>query len=181
VKFNLAVNIMMNTYNRIGIDKESLIGMLSNENGVARGKARELLVALGKPAVNSLIQTLQHAKVVHVRWEGAKALGAVSDIRSIEPLINALSDSDTDVAWLAAEALVSFGIAAWPSLLQLLVDKGSDAVSLHKSLHHIFLNQKMDGLNDLLANLKKALEPGAVPESATVAAYEILKLIKSPS
>jgi len=102
------------TCNRAGIDMESLMGMLASDDRMGRQKARELLVALGKPAVNSLIQTLQHAKVVHVRWEGAKALGAVSDIRSIEPLINALSDSDTDVAWLAAEALVSFGIAAWP-------------------------------------------------------------------
>ena len=38
-------------------------------------------MALGKPAVPSLIRTLQNSKEDHVRWEAAKTLGAIGDIQ----------------------------------------------------------------------------------------------------
>ena len=50
-----------------------LIAALASPSPAARRQARETLVALGKPAVPSLIQLLSHRKP-HVRWEAAKAL-----------------------------------------------------------------------------------------------------------
>ena len=41
------------------------------------------------------------------------------------------------------------------------------------------VNQKEDGFNDLLVNLMKVLEPGAVSESAMIAEYEILNRMKA--
>ena len=55
-----------------------LIAALASSSPVARKKAREGLVALGRPAVPALIQLLSHRQP-HVRWEAAKALGAVAD------------------------------------------------------------------------------------------------------
>jgi HEAT repeat protein len=57
-------------------------------------KARKSLVALGKPAVPSLTRHCRIPKLDHVRWEAAKALGAIGDTRAIPRLVNALEDSD---------------------------------------------------------------------------------------
>lgn len=53
---------------------------------------------------------------------------------------------------------------------------GPDFDLLRQGAHHALRDQKEDGSNDLLATLiMKALEPGSVPESAMLAASEILK------
>ncbi|MBE7444398.1 MAG: HEAT repeat domain-containing protein [Planctomycetia bacterium] len=158
-----------------GTNLKTLMDTLSNKDGMIRQKARESLVALGKPAVSSLIQALQNSMLDQVRWEAAKGLGAIGDTKSIPPMVQALEDSDPDVAWLAAEALSNFEKTAWSPLLRVLIKDGSDSVLLRQGVRHVLLNQKEDGFNDLLATQMKALEPGAVSESATVAAYEILK------
>jgi HEAT repeat protein len=152
---------------------------LASKDGMIRQKARESLVALGKPSVSSLIQALQNSPSDQVRWEAAKALGAIGDTRSIPSLVKALEDSNFDVAWLAAEALSTFKKTAWPPLLRALTKDGSHSVLLRQGIHHVLVNQKEDGFNDLLATLIKALEPSAVTESAIVAAYEIRKRMKA--
>jgi len=154
---------------------ESLMDMLSNEDGIIRQKAREALVALGKPAVSSLTHALLNSRLDQVRWEAAKALGSISDARSIPPLVKALEDSYSDVAWVAADALKTYKKAAWPALLQALIKSESDSVELRKGAHHVLVDQKEDGFNDLLATLLKALESSSAPESSTLAAHEILK------
>jgi len=151
---------------------------LASEDGMIRQKARVSLVVMGKPAVPSLVHTLQNSKVDHVRWEAAKALAAIGDdgdVAAIPALVKALDDSDYGVTWFAAEALRKFRKAAWGPVLEKLIADGLESVSLRRGMHHIFLRQKEDGFNDLLAILTKALANDAVPESATVAAHEILK------
>src|SRR5664279_2458385 len=85
-----------------GTSLESLMEMLASKDGMTRKKARISLVALGKQAVPSLTQALQNSKLDHLRWEAAKILGAIGDVKAIPPLVKALEDSDQDVAWLAA-------------------------------------------------------------------------------
>jgi len=154
---------------------KSLMEMLASKDGVIRQKAREELVALGKPAVSSLIQALQNSKLDQVRWEAAKALGGINDTRSIPPLVQALEDNISDVAWTAADALKAFRKAAWPPLLEALIKSKSESVALRKGAHHVLVNQREDGFNDLLSTLLKALESSSAPESSTIAAHEILK------
>lgn len=163
----------------IGTHLESLMSMLASNDGMIRQKARKSLVAFGKPAVSSLNHALQNSTSDQVRWEAAKALGEIVDIRSIPPLVKALEDSNSDVAWLAAEALSKFKKTAWPPLLLALMKNGSDSVLLHRGVHHALLNEHEDGFDDLLATLMNALEPSAVPESAIVAAKDILKRMKA--
>lgn len=91
-----------------GTNIESLMEMLANKDGLIRKKARKSLVAIGKPAVSELTRALQNSKLDQLRWEAAKTLDAIGDIRAIPSLVKALEDNDQDVAWLAAEALKKF-------------------------------------------------------------------------
>jgi hypothetical protein len=154
---------------------------LASKDGMVRQKARKSLVALGKPAVSSLNKALLDSVSDQVRWEAAKALGAIGDARSIPPLVKALSDSNSDVAWLAAIGLRKFKKTAWPPLLRALIRSGPNCGSLYQGAHHVLANQKEDGFNDLLAALMKDLELGALSESAIVAAHEFLKRLKAKS
>lgn len=158
---------------------EILLDQLASNDGMIRQRARKSIVAVGRPAVSSLVQKLQNSKMDQVRWEAAKALGEIRDIRSIAPLVRALEDSNHDVSWLAAEALKRFGKTAWRPLLRALIKNGADSVLLRQGAHHILSNQKEDGFNDLLKILMEALKSGAVSESTPVAAYEILKRMEA--
>jgi HEAT repeat protein len=51
-----------------------LIATLGDHNGLVRQRARYSLVAIGKPAVPALIETLTSPNS-HLRWEAAKTLG----------------------------------------------------------------------------------------------------------
>jgi len=107
----------MNGQKGTGTNLESLMDMLASKDGVVRQKAREALVNMGKPAVSSLIQALENSRLDQVRWEAAKALESISDTGSMPSLVKALEDSNSDVAWVAADALKTFKKAAWLPLL----------------------------------------------------------------
>jgi HEAT repeat protein len=154
---------------------------LAGKNGAARMKARKSLVALGKPAVSSLIRLLQNSDSEHVRWEAAKTLGAIGDIRALRPLVQALEDNNPDVTWVAAEALRKFKKAAWPSLLRALIKSKPESVLLRKGAHHVLGNQKEDGFNDLLAALRIALNSSTASELTPFVAFKILKRLKAKS
>jgi HEAT repeat protein len=164
-----------------GTNLESLMNMLESKDIVTREKARELLIVIGKPAVPSLIQSLQTSKLDHLRWEAAKILGSIDDKRAIPSLVKALEDDNRDVAWLAALALRNFGKTAWPQLLKMLIDGKSDSVLLRQGVHHVLRDQSEDGFDDLLANLIKALESDSVPESSAIAAYDLLERLNAKS
>ena len=164
----------MKEQKRTDTELETLMDSLASKDGMIRQEARESLVTLGKPAVSSLIQALQNSRRDQVRWEAAKALGEISDTRSIPALVKALEDSDSDVAWLAAEALIKFKKAAWLPLLKALIESGSDSVALRQGAHHVLWKQKADGFNDLLKTLIEALDSRTDPDSATPAAYNLI-------
>jgi hypothetical protein len=134
-----------------------------------------------KSAVPSLLQTLQNSKQDHVRWEAAKTLDSIGDIRSIPVLARSPEDSNPDVAWLAAEALKKFKKAAWPVLLHALIMSKPESVLLRQGTHHVLRNQKEDGFNDLLATLMRSLEYSSVPISKPLTAYDLLKRLKEKS
>lgn len=159
--------------------KASLMNMLADKDGMVRQNARVELVKRGKSAVAPLIEALRNAKSDQVRWEAAKALGAVVDTESIPALVGALSDENSDVSWLAAEALKKFGKSAWSSLFHALVEGGRNSGSLYQGAHHVLVDQKEVGFNDLLAELLKDLEQGELSETAIVAAHEMLERMET--
>jgi len=168
----------MHKQTSIDTSLQSLMATLSHRDGLLRQKARESLVLMGEPAVPALCHELEESKSKQVRWEAAKALGAIDDTKSIPTLVKALEDKDSDVRWLAAVALNKFGQAAWRPLLQRLVESGVDSVALCEGTHHVFFNQKVNGFNDLIDQLQTGLEFGSVAEAGSIAATEILKRIR---
>ena len=156
-----------------------MIVLLESDNGIIREKARESLVVFGRPAVPFLIKALQNSASDQVRWESAKALGAIGDIRSLPPLVKALTDNYPDIAWLAAEGLIQFQKKAWPPLLHAVIKDEPNTDLLRQGVHHVLVNQSDYGYNDEFATLIRALEPNGSRESAILSAYEILKRMKT--
>ena len=161
-----------------GISPQSLVMLLENEDDKVRTRARKSLVTIGKKAVLPLTLVLENSKIYKARWEAAKALSEIGDLKSIPTLVKALEDPESDVAWLAAKTLEKFRKAAWPELLRALVSHGAESVLLQHGAHHILRNQKAQGFNDLLDILRTALETGSVPETISPAANNILERMK---
>jgi len=156
-----------------------LIGALASKDGLTRSRARQALVVLGLPAVPALIRALRDPKRDQLRWEAAKALGAIRDARAAPALVRALEDDDPDVAWLAAEALEQLGQAAWPPLLHALIERGAVSAALRQGAHHVFRHQREEGFEHLIALLLKALESETVPEMPITAAHRILETLEA--
>ena len=155
---------------------EMLVALVS-PSPVARRKAREALVALGTPAVPSLIQLLSHRKP-HVRWEAAKAIGGIGDPIAAFALVNALKDRDGDVRWLAAEGLAALGRDALPPLLAALIER-AESDSLCEGAHHVcHVLVKKRGLGQILRPLLAALGQSEPEVAAPLAAYTALSQLR---
>ncbi|MBI5301588.1 MAG: HEAT repeat domain-containing protein [Chloroflexi bacterium] len=73
-----------------------------------RKSAEELLIKVGAPAVEPLINALKDTS--SARRQGvAKILGEIRDTRAVKPLIAALQNSDSEVRKVAIEALKNIG------------------------------------------------------------------------
>ncbi len=156
---------------------QELIAALASSSPVARRKAREALVALGKPAVPSLIQLLSHRKP-HVRWEAAKALGGIADPIAASALVSALKDRDGDVRWLAAEGLAALGQDALHPLLAALIER-HESDWLCEGAHHVcHVLIKKRGLGQVLQPLLAALRQSEPEAAAPPAAYTALSQLR---
>jgi hypothetical protein len=78
------------------------------------------LVRLGSLAVPALIQKGRSSSA-HIRWNCARALGEIHDLRALPVLVDALQDNDHSVAWMAAKGLVQFGRDSLKPVLELLM------------------------------------------------------------
>jgi len=168
----------MNESKQSSYNLQSLINLLEDEDDAVRRKARKSLVIMGSKAVATLSFTLENSKIYKARWEAAKALGSIGDVRSIPTMIKALEDPESDVAWLAAKALKKMGKAAWPELFHVLVKRGPESVQLQHGAHYILRKQADGGFDDLLQILREALVSFSNPESISLAAYNILERMK---
>jgi hypothetical protein len=158
-------------------DIPGLLLALASPTPAARRKAREALVALGRPAVPSLIQLLSHRKP-HVRWEAAKALGGIADPIAAFALVSALTDRDGDVRWLAAEGLAALGRDALPPLLAALIER-ADSDWLCDGAHHVcHVLIRKRGLGPVLRPLLAALEQSEPEAASPLAAYTALSRLR---
>ena len=78
------------------------------------------LVRLGSLAVPALIQKSKSSSA-HIRWNCARALGEIHDLRALPVLVDALQDNDHSVAWMGAKGLVQFGRDSLKPVLELLM------------------------------------------------------------
>ena len=118
-----------------GSDVSKLISTFASKDGVERYKARLAIEEIGKSAVPALVKALADKKP-EVRWEAARALGAIQDPKAGPALVQALMDVSFEIRWLAAEALIALEETAVVPLLRALMEK-SDSVDLLEGAHHI--------------------------------------------
>ena len=118
---------------------DRLIKELGSSNGLARLQARETLVAIGEPALGSLVELLGDSEA-QLRWEAAKALTEIPEPAAIPGFIALLADRRSEIGWLAAVGLINMGSRSVPYVLQALTGQaGSKA--FRQACHHV--------LNDL--------------------------------
>ncbi len=135
---------------------ETLINTLSTLRDKVRERARHSLVAMGKPAVPSLIKALKSKKAL-IRWEAAKALEEIGDPETAPVLVEALEDDDFDVRWLAAEGLIKLNIKGLKPLLEAL-ELRADSVLLREGAHHVFHDLGKGELRKYLVPVLASLE-----------------------
>lgn len=112
-----------------------LLTNLSNEDGIVRKSARELLTQIGEQAIGFLGELLQAPKHI-TRWEAVKTLSQIHNQLSIPYLINAMEDEDDDIRWLAAEGLISLGKESVEPLLKTLIEN-YPSIYLRMGVHHV--------------------------------------------
>jgi HEAT repeat protein len=153
---------------------------LASHDDRTREKARHALVAMGKDAVQSLIEALKDKRYL-MRWEAAKALSEIADSRAAPALVEALEDEAFDVRWLAAVALIRMNIRGLRSLLQALMERG-DSTLLREGAHHVIHDLSKGELRKYLVPVLAVLEdvePSVeVPQAAFQALEKLEKDIK---
>ena len=160
-----------------GGDIAKLVSIFTNDDGVERRKARLAIEEIGKPAVPALISALSDKKA-QVRWEAARALGAIQDPQAAPALVQALMDVSFEIRWLAAEGLIALEDEALVPLLKALEDE-SDSVDLRAGAHHVLhaleRSKKLNEPTLKVLNAIRSMEPDiAIPG----AAFEALQSLK---
>jgi len=134
----------------------ALIADLNNHDGLVRQKARNELIKIGEPAVETLIQAF-NSREGYTHWEAAKALRQIGSPKAARALVKALENDQFSVRWLAAEGLISLGRNGLEPLLHALEYK-ANSVWLREGAHHVL--HDLLSYNTLLeSSLKSALKP----------------------
>lgn len=103
-----------------------MVECLGDTRGLVRLGYAEALGAVGKPAVDPLIQALLHHSNVVVRRAAGKSLTLIEDPQAVPHLVRALlQDEDTVVQASAIGALARTGEAAVEPLLEILASPNS--------------------------------------------------------
>jgi hypothetical protein len=119
----------------VGTRAAALVKQCTSEDPSVRLRARSSLVEMGRNAVPTLIEALDHPKS-HVRWEAAKALLLIRDPRAAGGLASALADENLQVRWAAAEALVALDEDALLPLFRTLIVE-PNSLPLREGVHHV--------------------------------------------
>ncbi|TWU35228.1 hypothetical protein Q31b_53240 [Novipirellula aureliae] len=158
---------------------ETAIKELASKDGVVRERARKALVATkGHEVVHALIGELVDPQR-QVRWEAAKTLSEIADPVAAIPLVHAMHDGESDVAWVAAEGVARMGM---PGLMAVLsgLTRASFSLEYCKAAHHSLKRMKKSGKQvEEIDKVLAALE-GAEPKlTAPIAAHHALQAIRA--
>ena len=153
----------------------ALVAKLGSRNGMERQHAREALIALGEPAIGTLVAALDADRKV-VRWEAAKTFTDLHAPAAAPALVKTLADEEGDVRWLAAEALIGLGEIALIPLLEALMGR-TDSVELREGAHHVLHALNHGQLAEIVGPVLTTLEcyepELAVPLSAEQALAKV--------
>ncbi|WP_341536987.1 HEAT repeat domain-containing protein [Methanosarcina barkeri] len=96
-----------------------IVQALKDKNNNVKQYAGEILVGIGKPAVEPLIEALSDDDA-YTSSTAAWALGNIGDKRAIKPLIQNLSAENEETKLSCARALVEIGEPAVPDMIKSL-------------------------------------------------------------
>ena len=95
-----------------------LMALITNEDELHREACRALY-NLGQLAKPVWVDALKHPNR-HIRWEAARGLGQIGDVRALDILAEGLLDENYAVRWATADALAHLGVHAIPAILTVL-------------------------------------------------------------
>jgi hypothetical protein len=149
-----------------------LIAHLSSPRAAARERARQGLVALGRPAVVPLVESLATAND-QGQLEATKALAEIADRSAIPALVRCLEADSHEVRWVAAEGLVNIGADAVEPLLIALIDGAARHTILDGAYHvlHAFARRASEPIFEPVLEAIRRPEPAV---SAPLAAENAL-------
>ncbi len=159
---------------------EELIAQLGDRDGGKRQRARETLVAVGEPAIPSLVALLANSQV-RLRWEAAKALTEIPDPAAIPGLVSLLADPKSEIRWLAAIGLINLGNRSVPHVLQALTEQ-AESKGFRDASHHVLhdLSERNVVVREILAPMLAVLgetEPaGVISSRAEMTLHELRAL-----
>jgi HEAT repeat protein len=153
----------------------ALVAELGSDDGIARVRARQSLVAIGHNAVRPLVKALT-SKQEWCRWEAAKTLAQIGDPAATQALIESLRDKMFDVRWLAAEGLIHIGEKSVRPLLETVI-KQPDSLWIREGAHHILHGLPENEFKDRIAPVLRALEDVEPSLEVAVAAEKVLNAI----
>ena len=173
---------MSNTEETMTIN--SAIANLSAQEGIARVKARRILVEIGEPAIAPLVETLASDNQ-WVRWEAARALGQIDSPKAVPALVKAMDDKMFDVRWLVAQGMITRGILSETPLedlkpLFLAIMENSDSLWLVEGAHHVVhdISHVRKDIEGKLKPLLEALEDVEPSVEAPLIARTLLETLE---
>ena len=101
-----------------------LIQALKDDDDRVQEESMKALIKIGVPSIDALAKVLNDRNN-QVRKHAVQALGEIKDARAVESLIQVFTDSDVDVLGDAVSALEKIGIASVESLIKALKDRDS--------------------------------------------------------
>jgi HEAT repeat protein len=121
------------------------------------------LVALGKPTMPLLIETLQSENIEQVKT-AARALGKIGDQQSVGPLLSVLIHPDPGIQEVAAQALSEIGdVRAVIPLIALLREKNSNTrIAAVRALGDIGDGRAAEPLAELLKDTDKNVRKATI-------------------
>lgn len=154
----------------------SLIEDLGIKDGLARIRARNALVTIGKKAIPVLEKALDNKDELE-RWEVAKVLGQIDAPEATRALISALEDKSIDVHWVAADGLIAIGRPALAPLLHKLLEK-PDSPELLDIIHYILHSIRGADIKEIIQPVLKALKGNEAILEVPIAAEAALESLR---
>jgi len=95
-----------------------LVALITNRDELYR-EACHALHNLGPLAKSAWVEALNHPDK-HIRWEAARGLGQIGDVRAVSILAEGLLDESYLVRWATSDVLAHLGTQAIPAILTIL-------------------------------------------------------------
>ena len=167
----------------LGIPKRLLpkvYGLIDVNDYKNHMKSRKELVKAGKKILPVMYKMLKSDEKV-IRKEAMKVVERIADPTSIPVAINMLEDRESEVRWIAAEALIRIGRESITPLLKALISNGI-SFYLRQGAHHVLSTLIRDKDSKELKQLVHLLKPGLeIPDIIPVYAKSALTGDRQPT